>query len=436
MSTALALAGVTHVLRDRLNDGMVNHNIAGILSTSVTVSVTAPDRVVAPDATEESQLNLFLYKVTPNTGWSQMGLPSHDSTGSQRLTNPPLALNLHYMISAYSSSDLHAEILLGYAMQLMHEFPVITRDMIRTSLTPSPAIGTDLPPALRALSDSGLEDQFEQLRITPHFLDGEEMSKLWTSTQSSMRPTAAYEVSVVLIEAASPTSAPLPVLSRGEVDPVSGRDRGVVVTPRLIPPLPAIETVEPAGAQPAIALGSAVTLNGHHLNGTNREIRLTSDKFGIEEVIGASGSSASDEMTLVIPPARAADFPVGVYNVSARIIPPGETAVRETNQLGATIAPEITNLPQTIARDVMGDVNVTLTFTPELRAGQRATMFFGQQEIEPEAFVAPVASLDFIVENAAPGDHLIRLRIDGVDSPIIDRAASPPVFLPQTVTVT
>ncbi|MDP5220835.1 DUF4255 domain-containing protein [Ruegeria sp. 2205SS24-7] len=436
MSTALALAGVTHVLRDRLNDGMVNHNVAGILSTSVTVSVAAPDRVVAADAAEESQLNLYLYKVTPNTGWSQMGLPSHDSTGGHRLTNPPLALNLHYIISAYSGSDLHAEILLGYAMQLMHEFPIITREMVRTSLTPSPAIGADLPPALRALSESGLEDQFEQLRITPHYLDAEEMSKLWTATQSSMRPTAAYEVSVVLIEATSPTNAPLPVLSRGEVDPISGRDRGVVVTPSLIPPLPTLETVEPADAQPVISLGADVALNGHHLNGTSREVRLVNDKFLIDEVIAATGASAPDAITLVVPPARAADFPVGVYNVSARVTPPGETIQRETNQLGAVVAPDIINLPQTIPRDGNGDVTMTIDFTPVLRPGQRATLFFGQQEIVPQAFVPPVASLDFIAEDAPLGDHLIRLRIDGIDSPIIDRAATPPVFLPQTVTVT
>ena len=46
MSTALAIAGVTAVLRDLLNDGLINHNISGVLGSSVTVSVQAPDRVV------------------------------------------------------------------------------------------------------------------------------------------------------------------------------------------------------------------------------------------------------------------------------------------------------------------------------------------------------------------------------------------------------
>jgi hypothetical protein len=36
---------------------------------------------------------------------------------------------------------------------------------------------------------------------------------------------------------------------------------------------------------------------------------------------------------------------------------------------------------------------------------------------------------------AAPG-HLVRLRIDGIDSPIIDRAATPPVFLNKRIVIT
>ena len=204
MSNALAIAGVTAVLRDRLNDGLVNHNVTGVLGSTVSVSVLPPDRVVPAGGAESSQLNLFLYQATPNTGWRNEGLPSRDPSGRHRLTNPPLGLDLHYLISAYSAGDLHAEILLGYAMQLMHEFPVITRAMIRTALTPSLDVGLDLPPALRALADCGLADQVEQLRITPQFLNTEEVSKLWTAAQASYRPTAAYQVSVVLIEAARP----------------------------------------------------------------------------------------------------------------------------------------------------------------------------------------------------------------------------------------
>lgn len=435
MSNALAIGGVTAVLRDRLNDGLVNHNVAGVLGSTVTVSVLPPDRVAPADGTESSQLNLFLYQVTPNLGWRNEGLPSRDASGRHRLSNPPLAIDLHYLLSAYSGGDLHAEILLGYAMQLMHEYPLLTREMIRTALTPSPNLGTALPPALRALAGCGLADQVEQLKVTPQTLSTEEISKLWAATQSSYRPTAAYQVSVVLIEATQPTRQPLPVLSRGSVDLVSGRDRGVVVSPSLIPPLPTIEVVRPADEQTVMVLDATITLEGHHLDGTGREIVLANEKFGVEETLAAAGPSASDRMAFIIPAVRAAEFPAGVYDISARVVPPGESEPRTTNRLAAVLAPDITNLPQSVAR-VGGNASFTLTFTPELRAGQQVTLLLGQNGLAPQAFTAPTGTLDFVVENAGIGVSLARLRIDGIESPIVDRAATPPVFLDRQIDIT
>jgi hypothetical protein len=436
MSTALAIAGVTAVLRDRLNDGMVNHNIAGLLGSTVTVSVLAPDRVVPADGIESSQLNLFLYQVMPNASWRNAGLPAHDPSGRQRLTNPPLALDLFYLISAYSGGDLHSEILLGYAMQLMHEFPVISREMIRTALTPSPDVGVVLSPALRALADCGLADQFELLRITPQSLSNEESSKLWAATQSSLRPTAAYQVSVVLIEATAPTRSPLPVLSRGEVDPVSGRERGVQVSPALEPVVPGLQTLLPAGGQPFARLGETLTLRGHHLEGGSREVLLVNARFDIEEVLTATGPNVAEQMELVIAPARAADFPVGVYDASARVVRAGETLPRTSNSLAFTLSAQITNLPQNVARDAGGDALVSIEFTPQLRPGQRATLLVGQREVTPQSFTAPTASLNFLIEHAEAGDYLVRLRVDGIDSPIVNYTTTPPTFLNQRLKLT
>ena len=436
MSTALAIAGVTHVLRDRLNDGMVNNNVAGVLGSTVTVSVAMPDRVVASDSTEQSQLNVFLCNASPNTGWSPMGLPTHSPDGRARLSNAPLALDLHYVISAYSGSDLHAEILLGHAMQLMHEFPVITREMIRTSLAPPNSDLSDLPPTLRALAETGLADQYEQLRITPRYMDIDEISKLWTATQASYRPSAAYVISVVLIQNERPARQALPVLTRGEPDPATGRDRGVVVTPDLVPPLPTIEQVVFANEEPSARLGQVVALTGHHLNGANRAGRLMNEMFQIDETIAASGPDVADRLEFTIPAARAADFPAGVYEVRGLVTPPGSPNQRETNVLSVLLAPDITNLPQTIARDGNGDLAVTLTFTPEARPGQRVQVHIGQREATITAIAPPAATLDAALEDADAGTVPVILSIDGIDSNIIDRTSSPPVFATREVTIT
>jgi hypothetical protein len=440
MSTALAVAGVTAVLRDLLNDGLINHKVSNSVG-SVTVSVLAPDRVVPEHGTEASQINLFLYLVTPNPGWRNEGLPSRDTSGRLRLTNAPLALDLHYLLSVYSGGDLHAEILLGYAMQLLHETPVLTRDAIRIALNPSPDVGSVLPPALRALVDSGLEDQVELIKVTPQYLNTEEMSKLWTAMQTHFRPTAAYTASVVLIEATHPARSPLPVLSRGPVNLATGRDRGVVVNPGLIPPLPMLTKVVPPAHQPVARIGDRIDLQGHALDGTGREVLLSNDRFAIETRIIAlppSASGADGLIQFVLDPAFTSTLPVGVYRVGASLVRPGESDPRETNHLAMTLAPQMTNLPLSVARDASGAASFAIEFVPALRAGQSTVLALGQDEFRPQDVGSPPTELSFLIPNAPVGSHLARLRIDGIESPIIDLSAEPPAtptFLDQRVVV-
>ena len=444
MSTALAIAAVTAVLRDLLNDGLVNHNISGVLGSSVTVSVLPPDRVVPSSGSETSQINLFLYLVTPNPGWRNEGLPSRDSSGRQRLSNAPLALDLHYLLSVYSGGDLHAEILLGYAMQLLHEMPVLTRQAIRTALNPSPDVGASLPPALRALADSGLEDQVELIKLTPQFLNTEEMSKLWTAMQSHFRPTAAYIASVVLIEAAQPVRSPLPVLSRGPVDPATGRDRGAEIVPSLLPALPILTAAVPPARQPVAAIGDTIALYGQSLAGTNRQVLLTNDRFNIDAAIPAlppSSPAAGDDTLIELSlDGQAAVLPAGVYRIAAQMVRPDETDPRETNRIALTLAPRMTNLPLSVTRAGDGSASFTIAFTPALQTGQSAVLVLGQSEYLPQASPAlPATELSFVIPDAPLGAHLARLRVDGIESPIIDLSAAPPAiptFLNQTVQFT
>ena len=444
MSTALAIAGVTAVLRDLLNDGLINHNVSGVLGSSVTVSTLAPDRVVPANGSEASQINLFMYLVTPNPGWRNDRLPSRDASGRLRLANAPLAIDLHYLLSVYSGGDLHAEILLGYAMQLLHEMPVLTRELIRTALNPSPDVGTTLPPALRALVDSGLEDQVELVKLTPQYLNTEEMSKLWTAMQSHFRPTAAYTASVVLIEATQPARSPLPVLSRGAVDPVTGRDRGVVVDPGLVPPLPMLSTIVPPLGQPVARIGDLLRLQGTNLAGSTREVHFVNDRFDIDTTIAAEPPPAEGANALIqarLANALSASLPVGVYRVSASVVRPAETAPRESNRLTLVLAPRMTNLPLAVAR-VGGTASFTIDFVPMLRAGQRAMLVLGQHEVLPQGGGSPASSLAFVIPNAPvspPEGWLARLRIDDIESPIIDLSQPPPAtptFLNQRVVIT
>ena len=101
MSSALALAAVTTALQTGLQF-LYNGSVLG------TVSVAA----IAPDLVESTHgigtganpvVNLFLHQVTPNAAWRNVDLPSLAADGATRLKNPPLALDLHYLLTAYAS---------------------------------------------------------------------------------------------------------------------------------------------------------------------------------------------------------------------------------------------------------------------------------------------------------------------------------------------
>lgn len=215
MSNALGIASVTHVLKDLLNDGLINQNASAAVGTAITVSSLPPGQVEPQQGSANSQLNLFMYRVSYNSGWSNVGYPSRNSSG-EVISNPPLALNLHYLLTAFGEAELHSEILLGFAMQLLHENPTLDRNLIRNSLSVASVTnpGGRLPIDLLALAGSGLAEQIELIKIAPEPLNTEEMSKLWTAFQTKYRPCTAYVATVVLIESDKPASSPLPVMRR------------------------------------------------------------------------------------------------------------------------------------------------------------------------------------------------------------------------------
>ncbi len=220
MSNALALAGVTAVIKDLLNDGLIN---ADIDLGQFSVTSLPLDELQPPgNSSQIDRLNIYMWNVTRNAAWSNERLPARASDGS-RIDSPFLALDLHFVLTATGSAELNAEILLGYGMQLLHETPVLTRDAIRTALggLNTPVDAQLLPPAQRFLTSSDLADQFEQIRITPAVLDNdkpgqiEALSNIWSAFSTSLRASALYQVSCVLIESQTPVRSSLPVLTLG-----------------------------------------------------------------------------------------------------------------------------------------------------------------------------------------------------------------------------
>ncbi|MBX3599009.1 MAG: DUF4255 domain-containing protein [Rubrivivax sp.] len=444
MSSPLAIGAVSAVLRNLLDNGLID--ASGPLGP-VTVSAIAPDRIDLEASDPTPRLNLFLHQVSRNAAWSNRELPTRAPSG-ERVANTPLALDLHYLVTAYGFADLHAEILLGYAMHLLHERPVLDRAAIRRALDPSPLDVSMLPPAFAALAASDLADQIEALRITPVPMGTDEMGKLWSALQSHYRPSVAYQVSVVLIEGTRPARSPLPVLSRGPVDLASGRDRGVVVQGDLLPPGPTLLSLAPADRQPAARLGGSVTLNGVRLQGSGVRAllrhRLRTTALELPVTVDAAGRSA----TLLLPADAAAqvDLPAGLWQLSLVLTPPAEPAERETNALPLLLAPDAVITADAAlalpAVDIVRGgapprVTVTLHCRPQVRPEQAATLALGTSTALAARRSSATAPLVFDFPDALPaGAHWLRLRVDGVDSLLVDRATPAPRFDPsQQVTV-
>lgn len=424
MSSPLAIGAVSAVLRNLLDNGLIE--IPPPLSP-VTVTAVAPDTIDLEEADPSPSLNLFLYRTSLNQGWAEVNLPSFDGNGT-RVSHPPLSLNLHYLLTAYGFADFEAEILLGYAMHVLHERPVLDRAAIHRALDTSPLDTSILPPAFQTVSAADLADQVEGVTITPEPMDTEEMSRLWSAIQSNYRPTVAYVVSVVLIEARKPVRRALPVL-----------ERGLVVEPSLLPPYPTIMRVEPQPGQPAARLSEPVRLAGHHLDGTSTVARFAHrlrDEPN-EIVIGSSPDPTGIDLTL--PPVATAgqDWPAGVYVVSVSLVRPGELKPRETNVAAMLLAPEPQLPPTTISRDAATRrVTVTLDVTPDVHPAQEAQLTLGGDSAVADPISAPDSSLTFHLGDVPPNAQWVRLTVDGVDSLLVDRSAEPPTFDPsQSMTV-
>ncbi|TDB87403.1 DUF4255 domain-containing protein [Actinomadura sp. KC216] len=417
MSTALALGAVSAVLRNVLDNGLID--AAPALESSVKVSVKAPDLIKLDDPQAGPQLNLFLHRVSANPGWRNADLPSRDARGA-RTTNPPLALDLHYLLTAYGREDLHAEILLGYGMQLLHERSFLDRAAIRRALASMPLDPTVLPAAFRNPPNAGLAEQFETLKITLDPLGVDEMSKVWSAVQAHYRPSAAYQVSVVLIEANRPAADPLPVLTRG-----------VAVTRSLEAPFPAIESVATPDGTGIAELGETVTLHGHHLAGTGVSVRLAHRLLTAPYEIAVASNSDPARLSFALPSAEPAGqpWPSGSWSLAVTLTPDGATSPRTTNSAALMLAPVPDAGGATLTRDTAtGHVKITVGVAPRVLPEQEVTVALNSAEATVGPAENPAAQVEAEFADIPAGAAWLRLRVDGARSRLIDDTGTVPVF--------
>ena len=416
MSNALAISGVTAVLQYLLN---IIYNDPLSPLGSVVVSAIAPDIVqnkLGSGSSSQIQVNLFMHQVTPNAAWRNTDLPSVAPNGSTRSNNPPLALDLHYLLTAYATEDTQAEALLGYALLMMHENPVLPRAQINTALTHVPTTN----PLHNVLSSSGLADQIEMIKLRPATLGREEMAWLWTALKADFRPTFAFDVSVVLMQNPLASSSALPVLSRS-------------IALRAGPP-PQLFDVQPPKHQTVAAPADTVTVTGEFLAGASL-ISLMHQRLGIRYPPFVPSSVTGSSIVFTVPN-DPANLPAGIYNLTVLFTNGSGQVLQTTNSLPLALAPTILASPAPVVVINAQGTLVTIACGPQALPNQSVSLALRETAVPAQTFDAPTATLSFQFPKLPAGSYLVRLRVDGVESPIaVNWSATPPTFSGPFVTV-
>lgn len=426
MGSALRIAAVTQVLKDLLNNGLIDHDASDDVQGSITVTALPPDRIDTAAGKEISQLNLFMYQTTFNQGWRNVALPSYNQQG-ERIANPPLAIDLHYLLTAYGALELHTDILLGYGMQILHETAVLNRDAIRKSLAPpSPIDAGGLPDALKSLSTADLAEQIEQITISPEILSIEDISKLWAAFGSKYRPTTAYKVSVVLIESERSVKQGLPVLKRNlYVQPF----REPVIEKILSQAAPGQAILESQKILPTYR----IFLRGQQL--AHEQAAVLLDGVALDPV--AQNMEVSNTQI-------AFDLPAGITAGmhEAQVAHPammGSPEVAHTGVVSKTslmvVSPEITGTPdgsQTTLNNGLRNGPVSFSISPALQPGQKLTMILNEKSnsgsaagysfpLGSDAWASPpvpISDITISISGVKPAGYLVRIRVEQAESPL------------------
>ncbi len=393
MANFIAIAGVSLTLRNLLEDRM---------QQPVPITIAPPDVEVAGVAGR--RINLYLYQVAENPHLKNQEVPGEGHPGTYG--QPPLSLDLHYLVTAYGTSetgpdaDLEAQQILGDLMRAVHEFPLITPTLHRGDLPANPLI-----------LDPSLVGEFERVKITLQPTSLDDQSKIWTALpQANFRRSVSYNVSVVQIASRRRRTTALPV-----------RERRVYAFPIAVPRItevrrePAFDDVEGAIAE----AGDTILVLGENLGATGTQVR-------VGDVLLPVAAPEATRASVNLP----ANFPAGVAAVQVvqdllLVAVPGDPLVphrgSESNTVPLLVLPRLNLLNPPAAG---AGALVTATVAPLVHADQRKSLLLGPFEILAEPVAPdspPSANIQFRLPAAGPaalpaGNYFARLRIDGAES--------------------
>lgn len=142
---------------------------------------------LAGDAEEGTRITLWLYRVAVNEhSRRQVSLHASDAGAG------PIALDLHFLMSAWGMSAEDEQVTLAWALHHLHQHPVLDA----SSLSPEARWGHD-----------------EVIQIVPSELSTEDLMRVWDALTASYRLSVSYVARVVRIDATADTTEYRPVVA-------------------------------------------------------------------------------------------------------------------------------------------------------------------------------------------------------------------------------
>lgn len=416
MSGNLAIAAVSAVMKYMLQNPLPGDSIAAVVP-DLTISVVPPHQV----DDDVPHLNIFFYRALQNTGWAPHNLPARNSQGV-RVSNPYLAIDLYYLISAHTNRDYHAEIVLGYAMQTFHENPVLPRDTIRDALSSASLVTADTPAnLLAAIAATELAEQIEQIKLTPHYPSPEELANIWAPLSSNYVPTMYYKASVVLIESKRSAQSAPPV-----------RDYNLYALP--FQQIRVEQVIAEAGAGQPILAGGRIIVRGSSLRGDDTRLMI-----GGIELSGNALEVQSQQIVCTLPVGlRSGLIGLQVAHMLNIGTPPQPHQGFESNVAAFVLQPQIRKTGpnyeiQVIPPSGSNPRALRITLDPAVGPAQRATLILNERnapanraalsfsfQAEKRASGSPdVHELSFFIPDVPAASYLLRIKVDGAESPLV-----------------
>ena len=402
MTNYLAVATVTAALRNIIQTG-IKDDLPGTTVTSVT-----PEGL--NNAQKERKINIYLYQVSPIRELQQENSIPNRSRYNGKTNQRSLQLNLYYLITFYGNElELEPQQLLGSTIRTLLDRSILEKDTIEEAISRSDF-----------LNNSTLVNQVNKVSFTMNSMTPEELTRIWSTLfRSPYSLSIAYVGKAVLIEGGKAGKTALPVRS--------------VLMNASIKQLVIEEIKSSTGKNQPITAQSNLTIIGQNLSAPNVQVR-------IGDILVEPQTVKDKKVELNLSRMNKQEqrrFNPGIQSVqivhserTSSVIDPIRSI--ESNAMPLVLCPMVTeenikidNLRPSWNNSYSADITIAIEYLT-VEKDQRVSLLMNQiTDTNPEAYIFPAKPrktktqlLNFSVREVKAGEYLIRVQVNGAESPL------------------